>query len=1769
MSTHPKKSLRVTKSKKGMATTRSTGGAGFAFEDQVGSWLLLKMLSGESIPGMNGKFGTRLQTQTSALGWSIDDLLVTGGQAPDEFHFAVSCKSNAQVTATGMPDDFVTVAWQLYASSASGPMRPNTDGLALVTRGRHDAFQATWTDIKNAASGSDTALALARIGQTRKHQVVFDNIKQVVRQSAAASDEDILEFIRHLHVIPTDFDVEPSEHREAAIAQCRRILSSSSPQDARSLWNALVDTVRKARLGGGTIDLQRLWHEFRSQFWLADHPDWAADWTILRALTLEHLDKIEVCLPSGHSLQREEDAGKFGRAMEANRLTVLYGDSGSGKSALAKSMLTRGFPDATQVWLGPDILEAAVQQAKRSQMGLAHSLSTTLAGSASGTNILVLDAAERINADSAIQVRQLIHGLLAATESEIPPAWRILIIGQTEAWIDGRLLALFGVLPHASVAINTASAEEVRNALRATPQLSWLALHDDAVTALMNLRALAWVVQAAQHFQQRTSGYDLSLTVIADLLWRFWTDGQFVLQGMLMRFGRREASFEHSVAVSELEPAEAVALQQRPPQLPLRVTARNRVEFQHDLAADWARFQYLKEVADDLDSWGPLAENPLWGGALRMLGQFLLRERRGGHTAWDLALEKLTQSGRTPSLAVDILLDALCLDPLAERLLTERVELLLANHGALLNRLLQRFHHMATVPSGPPGMLAEDASISLYVETLYRMPIVTRWPAVIRFLNAQRNRIAALMSPVIARLCERWLTTMPLDLGPGTAMPFRKELAELALATARALQVGQGQGIIFADDSEKPIYSATLAGAPDCPEDVSDWALEMAQRKDWRTDVVAQIVEHHERQNREREERLRTDPVYRMRQERLARAVTIGPSSRRLLPWPLGPNERVEKDFRECCTGSQALIPLMRIRPSVAAEVLLAAIIEDSPEEEYGVSYRLDEQFGLEYDRNSYPTAYWKSPFYAFLQINSAAALEALVKLVDFCTERWAHDMHRHGVEHSSIAIALTNGTANQFIGNHSVFDWSGENSLNAGQMHSALAALEKWLCAQIENGADVSPYMERLLCESNSVAILGVLTNVGKFRPELFQGVLRPMLAVPSVYCWDEQRLLAMQYRFDSGAWARQGQAVFQAARDWHAAPYRSVSLRRLASSLVAFRADIADFLAAAVPRWDAPQEEKANLQFRLLKAELDRNNYTEAHDASGQEGIQFSYPESLRREVEEFQRGVAPAVHALTLPIQCTKILAGAEDLTPAQAEALGAALSQATPETGSGLGDRERNAAKVAAAATLFARGASWLALHPDAKDAAKDAVLAVVDRIAEDSELLRDRMSGDQGELEFAAHAIVAEFVATAGSPEASSALLRILTSGNQAALRTVIALSYRHRDALGSAWWRILWLSILWCGLVVLAPRFGAAPASRQRWARWLRWLRSRSLTETNANVEGIDLVAVAQRVARLERRATAKEFAREHGKQFAASAPQHRSIGLDTHLLKAAFGWLFHEPLLNAPPSDLATRLTVLKALLWFELWPYADREDTEREDLPTQIGYEILPVIVKLLPGLSSQRAAELWEPVLRLGGSAHYLVGHFIDWWLQQIPAVADLDAFCAHWRAMIRYAMTAPQWNGGRRWFHGERLKCRILGCGSELWLDQVPRMQAAVGQMRDLYEAWAVRDLGRDEDNVAYFCGFLASSTGRLLRLEGIEWLQGALANDSFQWRRSRTASALINLLDVALSEDADEIARSIKARDAFLGLVAVLVKAQVSASLTLQERAKVRFAGGHQ
>lgn len=367
------------------ATLRSTSGAGFEFEDLIAAWQLVKALSGEQVPGVGG-VGVQLQAQVSTLGWRVDDLLLTSEAKGGARRLAISAKGNQQVSASGLPSGFVTQVWEQWRDS-QGPFDRAGDGLALVTLGTLPTFEATWREVKNACTGSDVALAMGRIRSNPRQSRVFDSVQE---PGGNASDEETIELIRRLHVLPVDLQFVHSETKNQSIAQCRRLLESGDVGEAEALWKGLINVAADVRLRKGTITVPDLWSRLRVQFGLRQHPDFAGDWETLSNITSDQKARIETELPSGYAVPRTAEKASFRTAVADNAVTVVFGESGCGKSALVKSVLDVEFPSWTQVWFGPEELKTALSAAGRGSLPLRHELSRVLNATVTPRNVLVI-----------------------------------------------------------------------------------------------------------------------------------------------------------------------------------------------------------------------------------------------------------------------------------------------------------------------------------------------------------------------------------------------------------------------------------------------------------------------------------------------------------------------------------------------------------------------------------------------------------------------------------------------------------------------------------------------------------------------------------------------------------------------------------------------------------------------------------------------------------------------------------------------------------------------------------------------------------------------------------------------------------------------------------------------------------------------------------------------------------------------------------------------------------------------------------------------------------------------------------------------------------------------------------------------------------------------------------------------------------------------------------------------------------------------------------
>ena len=1743
----------VSRKRKSVATVRSTAGPGYDFEDQVAAWFLTTILAGRPVLG-SGARAEKLQSQASAQGWVIDDLVISGvTPAGGTAHLAVSCKSNVQVTASGLPADFVQAAWRQMRGGEGLQTLADTDNLALVTRGTNPTFSAVWSDLKNWTASPDLAIAIARIKASAKHSKNFNSLRRS-SEGATESDVDTIALIRKINLVPTDFQIALSQDTETSIERCRTLLRHGNAQTATELWHRLIGICRDARLSHGTTTIQGLWATLRTEFQLNHAPDFAAPLAVIGDMSRAYLSRIETSLPSGFEVKRDSQQDSVVGRLMAGSICLVQGDSGVGKSALLKLTLAERFADANQVWLGAEQVAALLG----GHAGLAgYDPAEVFAGSGWAENILVLDAVEKMPAELIPQVREFLQRITGAGDQTDGHSWRLVVTSQAEGAVE-RFWSLTGKQADNSVEVGELEPLQLQAALSSANGLSWLLAHTETLKILGNLRILGWVIQAGAAVGS-TNDAPMSHVAVADRIWKFWTGGGLGGQGLLMRLGEREASFERSFPISELSAADLQAFEAKG-NLPLRQNNQNRIEFDHDLAADWARFQRLKELTADFPTWMALASNPVWNGALRLFGQYLLRQAGNASTLWDDAF--LYAESQDFRLAADILLDALFLDPQADRFLQERASFLLGGNGDRFRKLLLRFLHIGTIPAKGFDLLNIKPDLLLHIEARYRVPIWGRWAPIARFMANHATDIVSTMSPVVAKVCETWLAHTPAVLAGGTPMAFRKVFAQIALATARALQVEMAKHNVFIGDGEIPIYTAALAASPDLPSEVSQWALEMVKRRAVEP-VTAEKIEANRLQERaERAARLRQDQAFRSEEKkRLPRSRSEpfyigGPVE--LPPWPLGATGRIEHGFRRACLENAPLGPMMRADPATAAEMLLALIIDDKPTEDRGGPV-FDEAYGQAYDNDAYPTAFWKSPFYGFLLIDPASAFDAVLQLIEFCTDRWEDAYRRdHGEPIPCVQIELFK-EGKLFRGSYRVFDWAQSNSTGAGQVHSAAAALEKWLCGLADQNADVQRWLGKLLAESRSVAILGVAINLGKYKPDLFKGVLRPLLAVAELYVWDEGRVANSGMAFDQFAWVRAGDTVFEMAKNWTFAPYRQNDLLGIARALMFTDEGLAKFLIDSTLNWPVPPDQKAALEQQVLAAKLDVTNYRIPESVSEFDYDDYiAYPETLLAEIAAFRGERIGATNAHLLPYGLKEVMDAGNTFNAEQAEAF-FSLMKTLPHEPS-LDQQVTRRAAVALASALVVCGKQWLAQAPAATAEVNQILLDALATVPDTMEGVR-AFNGDD-RLRFVAAAVFSLWLyeSEGGSGTWDYAVISILTSGNTFAIKELMARAFDARSVLGSRWWRLLQVGTFWSALSVLGPGYQDPATVGVRWERWLAWLRRRPLGAVGAGPSDINLSGIAGRLARIARRRWRRRYEADND-NFERAPDQRRPPSLHSGVLKELFAWLLDDQSPLAASERTITHDLILGFWNYCANWSARRSQDRDDEEGSwDQLGYDLVRRMAGLSASCAPAEASLFWKPVLGRGPFAHYTIGHFLPSFFMARKDDQGAPDFFKTWGEMIVF-MLDPAWNQGGIWFYAQRLIRSVMGFGYESFLARIPNYQGEVHSLSDLYKRWSDAYLRSREDNVESFANFLYSEAGDFLRHEGVIWLANAFDGDLRLGRlhRNGAGEALVALIDKLVSEDPAAIAKSDTLRSAVIAITAALVSANVAAALALQDR----------
>jgi hypothetical protein len=1753
-----------------VAPTSNTAGVGFGFEDNVGAYFAAPLLNGESVLGRDFGSVIRLDFQTRVMGWLLDDLLVslaTGGR------LALSIKSNEQITAAGLPSSFVRDAWEQYLHVGVQVFNPEQDYLGLVTSPLSVEVRTALQSLVRAACDQDeerflTELATSHASSDLKRQI-FSSLRcpDDLALQYGIRDEDAVRLLRRLRFFDFDFRYEPSHQEAESVRRCQLILVSGDPQDAGALWRELVSLTHRQREEGGYLDLRRILAGLAGRYELHQWPQYRPDLDAIEKWTNTALERIPDRIGFTIHLSRLNDRDTLSKACESSAFTAVTGPSGCGKSVLVKDWVESLDNNIPLLWLdGKDLAQSSILQLQR-ELGLSHPLTEVAASLTSVTAYCVIDAAGSLSTDEGFRnAAQIIRALKPGAEDS---PWHIVIVSQLEEWnrVFQDISRAYGQpIQWNRVAVQLLGAEDITVVVEAFPRLAPLVVQHEIKPLLLRPKILDLVASRIALGGEVQTDQWVGESSIA--LW-FWET----------EVAKRPAAIARSKAaliIAETQ-ADQLSAQVRITDAPegtdhlvndrILTERHSLVSFQHDLYADWARLHVLLGHRDNVVRFvEEKLISPFWNRAVRLYGLFLLEQEQGTER-WLATLNGFGESN-TGSLAQDLILESVLFAANPNPLLESLWPVLRAGDGVLLRRLLGRFLYVATEPNPQQMMLARTPTEQLRFSTEGRQPYWPYWLPMLRFLHAHMDEVIHLAPSMIAETCLAWLTRTPVR------WPCRKEAAEIAIALAEHLLAREWEYRHEADDVIRLAFRAALAGIRELPDAIKDFALRASGRLP-RPGKPPVKPEH-------RPARRQTVPEY-----------TLVKRKRAAKPWKHGPIQEANPHFAKVCLGDDGLSSIVAMAPELASEILLALLIK--PPRKYDVNWGnsfmdRDQAYEINDHGNHYPPFYWHFPWLQFIRQHPEQAIDSIITLVNFASERWAQYALKNGRQVGQVWLRTEHGKARRWSGDIETYFWYSAIH-GAHAVSSALMTLEYWLYAQLDAGEPIGEQIARIMSRGCSIALIGVLAAVACRQPELLKGSLRFLLHSWVSFYIEQEKLLVYRPQTAMIAWTDKSESTRKYAVDWYTMPHRERNLFEVARELFLNDADVRATYVDICESWGQEEtelkrhgkSEEADIVGRFISA-FTPQHYTAAYSEEHQ-GIVIShqFPADLEGRLREGREEAEAGLLHLGFPIRCRRILNGELSIsTEEEIEAFWSDCQRIATTAEEYNPVKCREDVTCGAAAVLLLKHYKWLSEHSDRLDWCREMILDTIENPPPSSGFDTEVDASDIRWHSFCAEALPSLWLHNLSAPRLRRCAMLMALDHHYTTIGILTRACFRQRRALGDEYVRLHAVLRHW---------------ARERPDLWERedellndnFILRREARRSFRDISALD-AEVRDQLLSDKFRQTLDAFLVG---TLAASLPslidrgqpprpvpvfnhplEHERLriryDLDTELLQAMYSFL--------PAIDTAQEYG--ERAEWIEQWrellscllrtlaPLTPEDRGKEVDgMPYSFDRWVLNSVAILITQMTPQERPELlWRPILDLGWEAHHWVEEFLSGFLSHIPAETATDAdyrsqIIDLWSAMIAYADESPSWNHQpdlHDWHLHDNWK-QLMGCGGLFLLPWREPYKPLLEGMSEFLRSYCERRIVGG-DIMASFIQLLRKPASERLRIRSLSWLEPKFANagDNF-WNKTQAQSQLSILLAESWQEQQDELRRDPKAFACFRRLVKMLTDRQDPLAMEIQNR----------
>lgn len=1752
------------------APVGNTGGGGFSFENTVSARFMLDLIGQTNALGRKA-FGqvVRLDWQARESGWLFDDLVVTFQNASSRRTAGISIKSGQKVTTQGFPPDFIATAWsQWFADSTNRTFAGTADVVVLVTGRGTQAAKAPWDRLLADTLETSSERIARRLtddpdgGQQTSKQArsIFGSFSCPPEYlTRDAGNTQTVDLIRQVRWLDFDYDSPTSQDYARAIADCKAVLSEAEASRAADLWEALkgfADGKRK----GGTLDLPGFLMQLRGQFSFRGNPDYAGDWAAIKMRSNAELAEIKTEVAGLPRLTREADLTTIAGAISARALCFLIGESGSGKSALAKEIATSRYNRV--IWLSGDMLDHASLPDFEKSIGLSHGIAEVIDATMDST-IIVLDAVEGYTERARKVATQLVKAVRCTAAGMGTP---VIVTAQAEFASD--LAVDFhargfpgGVLDMTT--LERPSEPDVRTMVAGFPKVGWVALNPDVRSLLTNLKILDWFVQFSESGGTIDTA-NVGLTNLIDSLWGRWVESgvdKFAKSALLQQIATIEADTHiRAVPTSVLGHAEQMTLGKLSDGELLRVRD-GRIQFSHDLLSDWSRLKVL--VVQDWLTTPCMRERytaPRWYRAIRLYGQRLLEQAVDNNESWRKALKTVDDGTPTGTLIRDLFLEALFLAPNAGAVMRQAWPVLTADNGKLLKVLLERFLYVATIPDPRLAQILGPDMDTVGYEHLMRIPHAPYWKPLISVLDERRNEVVNLAPGETAEVCAMWLRSMNFTPKPGYKIVGRQEAAELVYAIAREAQRHDALRELGLYSGSKAIYEALLLASTELPGEVGQLCLELANRRDLDSSVAAKVADERVKRIEARKTALATAP----KRKTLPSPISIfGPLRE---PWPDGPRSRVGHPFVEACLDGHSYGVFAKANPEVALEVLLAVCIEE-PQEKHVSPHSLPE-LSLNYWRNGEPAIWFRGPFYALMTCAPEHGLTFVIKLANFATERYCR---HHG------KTVLISGKKRYWYGDLNALAWHYDGYLSHGALlQCALMALEKWFYDRIDGGEDVTSAVDRIMHEGCSLALAGLLLTVAKKKPQLLIGPLTPLLESWELIEGDSHLVNQREHGLSPGFgyWGRESMQMVAMAQEWMTMPHRGTTVRDLLTKEFLPLEEYSAFFERLLATWEnyLSRDQKPP-ELRKLIETLRRSNYT--FDVIEGKVVPVAFKPLAGDDAVDSaaHQKIAWNIHLSTLPFQCRKALDAHTPIATEQVEWLVGCI-RTLHEKSDEYDDAIHTSRDVvlSGVAVLICLHYNWLADRPAQLAWCRERLHEVVKTAGLPSSRYSDTNIGNDKADAFSAESGVSLLARDRSDPLARTLVAQGITGFLYSTTQLVVNRAIRNCPALGDDFKRIIVAVLEWSAM---RPVIHASipdltvkiEECGQRKAALERQFVDGSLTPMLPDLKMLNARVRSEldevHAQRYPEHAAFKRRARQAEALGPRISLYPDAPGFDVKLVSAALSWLRPDAVTSFSRADIVAVIRTLLDIVIESVPEVTDSRTQEIEGLPGEFDSWVFKLVASAIPLLSSaEEPEELWRPIVSLGAPAHQWVERFCwEWFTLGWEATpVDPAIFFREWSAMIEFVLADPRWDHEQNGHHEIGAAVHELLGFNPAWSNWIRAGGVApyIDGMTELYERAAARWFSLPRV-LSGFVRFVQRPAAFGLAIPAIPWVAASVRGyGEYDWRYG-IEDRLIEFLGMCWQRAAKDITVASALRASFFEIVKLLAARGSHAALALQDR----------